>query len=344
MMGGMRLLAHLVLIGLLAITIGGCDGPDVVILDGPTMGTTYRIKVVTHQKIDEQGLHQQIDEVLERVNQEMSTYIPDSELSRFNRSLPGQQVHVPGSLIDVLEMSGRIHRLSDGAFDVTVGPLVNLWGFGPEVVPYQVPTDRDIAEARRQVGMDRLVIGEGSLIKKADLYVDLSSIAKGYAADEVSQLLESGGLGNHLVEIGGELKGRGTNERGKAWVIAVEKPIDVGRAIHDTLPLANMGMATSGDYRNFRELDGVRYSHTIDPRTGRPITHDLASVTVLHESAALADGFATAIDVLGPEAGMLLAESQDLPVLFIIKSGDGFEERRSASLIDYLAQFERGSE
>lgn len=341
MMFAMKLNFYLAVAGLLAIMTSGCDRSHVVVIEGSTMGTTYRIKVVTDLGVDEPALRDEIGEVLTRINREMSTYVPQSDLSKFNATASGRAVLVPASLIEVLRMSRQIHDVSQGAFDVTVGPLVNLWGFGPEVVPYEIPPDEAIAAARSQVGMARLTIGDDYLLKASDLYVDLSSIAKGYAVDQVSALLAVHGLVNHLVEIGGELKGQGTNEHQQAWVIAVEKPVDTVRAIYDTLPLANMGMATSGDYRNYREFNGVRYSHTIDPRTGRPVVHDLASVTILHESAALADGFATAIDVLGPEAGMVLAESQNLPALFIIKSGDGFEERRSKALNEYLEQHER---
>jgi thiamine biosynthesis lipoprotein len=176
------------------------------------------------------------------------------------------------------------------------------------------------------------------LRKDSDLYLDLSAIAKGYAVDRVALILEAGDIRNYLVEIGGELRARGQNDRGNPWTIAVEKPNSLSRSIFRTIPLRDMSMATSGDYRNYFEVDGKRYSHTIDPRTGRPITHNVASVTVLAASAAVADGYATAINVLGVEKGLSLARQLDLAVLVLVKQEDGFIERSSPALDDYLDQ------
>ncbi len=318
------------------MAVAGCDRITRVSLAGATMGTVYNVTIASEVAIDEEALQREIDEELAWINRVMSTYIPESHLSEFNRSEVHQVTTVPAELIEVLRLSAVVHRISGGAFDVTVGPLVNLWGFGPNEVPEKVPDDAQISAARSRIGMHHLVIGNGTLSRGVDIYVDLSGIAKGYAVDRVSQLLSDRGFDNHLVEIGGELRALGVNDRDRRWVIAIEKPTGLARTVFRTLPLGDMAMATSGDYRNYRELDGKRYSHTIDPVAGAPIEHHLASVTVLHESAAMADGLATAINVLGPARGMTLAEEQDLAVLFIIMGESGFEESRSPAFEAYL--------
>ena len=318
----------------------GCSRVSMVSVSGSTMGTSYQVKVATDQSLDKEALEIEIEGELAWINRIMSTWLPDSYLSVFNRSLIGQSLPVPDELIRVLRLSKLIHQLSDGAFDISMGPLVNLWGFGPDAVSNGIPTEAQINEARLKTGIHHLLMQNGNLTRKAELQVDLSGIAKGFAVDRISQLLSERGLKNHLVEIGGELKVRGVNDRGIHWVIAIEKPADLERSIFRTLPLDDLAMATSGEYRHYREVDGKRYSHTIDPRTGKPVTHHLASVTVLHESAAMADGFATAINVLGPDDGMSLAKKQKLPVLFIIKSDTGFVEKRSPSMDAYLKELQ----
>ncbi|HAK52567.1 MAG TPA: hypothetical protein DCM54_11800, partial [Gammaproteobacteria bacterium] len=189
-----------------------------------------------------------------------------------------------------------------------------------------------------RVGMQHLELGEGSVRRGVDLYIDLSGIAKGFAVDRLCKLLDDKGLQNYMVEIGGEIKASGRNDRDAPWIIAIEKPEALQRSIFRTLALRGLGMATSGDYRNYREIDGKRYSHLIDPRSGMPINHTLASVTVLHPSAAIADALATALNVLHPAQGMELAEEQNLAVLFIIKDDSGFVEQRSSALERYLEQ------
>lgn len=314
----------------------GCSRVSMVSVSGSTMGTTYQVKVATDQSLDKEALKIEIDGELAWINQIMSTWLPDSNLSVFNRSVTGQSMPVPDELIQVLQLSKHIHQISDGAFDISIGTLVNLWGFGPDAASDGIPTEARIYEASLNTGLNHLFMQNGNLTRNTELQLDLSGIAKGYAVDRISQLLSGKGLENHLVEIGGELKARGVNDRGIHWVIAIEKPAGIEKSIFRTLPLDDLAMATSGDYRHYREVDGKRYSHTIDPRTGRPVTHHLASVTVLHESAAMADGFATAINVLGPDDGMSLAIKQKLSVLFIIKSVNGFAEQRSPSMDAYL--------
>jgi thiamine biosynthesis lipoprotein len=302
------------------------------------MGTTYNVKVVG-ATVDQQQLAADIDARLLRINQLMSTYIPTSELSQFNDSPADVWFDVSAETQAVIELATEIATLSQGSFDITVGPLVNLWGFGPQQVPDNVPSAAAISDIRERVGFAHLQTRPGALRKDAALYVDLSAIAKGFAVDEIVRLLEAQGLSDYLVEVGGELRARGKNPGGQIWRVAIELPDARQRRPYQVVELADMSMATSGDYRNYFERDGMRYSHTIDPATGSPIRHNLASVTVLAESAARADALATAINVMGADRGLALAEAQDLAVFVILKQPDGFEAKHSAAFAPYLSTF-----
>lgn len=312
-------------------------------ISGETMGTTYTVKVVGgvdvqgfDQGFDKESLGARLDSELKRLNGLMSTYDPTSELSRFNQAGVSELFPVSSEVLEVLQFSKIIHEQSHGAFDVTVGPLVNLWGFGPDPSQDAVPSDEAISLAMARTGFRFLKPGNGTLRKEVDLYVDLSAIAKGYAVDRLAKILDEAKISHYLVEVGGELRAKGRNERNSPWTVAVEAPVRFQRSVFRIIELGSMSMATSGDYRNYFEVDGKRYSHTIDPRTGWPISHHIASVTVLASSAVLADGYATAINVLGPQAGLALAEAQNLAVLVIIKTADGFEERSSSALDAYM--------
>ncbi len=305
-------------------------------LVGNTMGTTYSVKVVLEEGVDLEGekakLQKNLDLVLAAVNQQMSTYISNSELSRINKSDVGQKVSVSEPLAEILRISLEVYRTSSGAFDVTVGPLVNIWGFGPDEVD-QAPSAEAIAKARSVVGMYYLLVDEDSnLTKHKDIYIDLSAIAKGYATDVMAKLLDDSGYPNYMVEIGGELKIKGHNPKGKPWTIGVEKPTLKRSGAVQGVRGNDVAIATSGDYRNYYEKDGERVSHTIDPNTGRPIDHSLASVTVITKSGAYADAYATALNVLGPEKGLALANELDLAAYFIIRDKDAFR-------VEYTDQF-----
>lgn len=327
----------MVMMGVLLLS--GC-GPEQVSLEGKTMGTSYSIKYVSDSSTpDPEKLQQEIDRALEVVNDQMSTYRPHSELSQFNQS---REVNTPFSVsaatAKVVREAIRINRLTDGALDVTVGPLVNLWGFGPEGRPDTVPTDDEITQHRAWVGIDKLAVDKNALIKQIpELYVDLSSIAKGYGVDMVAEYLEAQNIKDYMIDIGGEVRTRGNNGENKPWRIAIEKPVaGSAQSAQEIIEPGRMAIATSGDYRNYFEQDGVRYSHTIDPDTGRPINHRLVSITVLDPSCMTADGLSTGLDVLGPERGMALANLLGIPVMMIIKTDDGFEERYSDSFKPYL--------
>ena len=302
-------------------------------LSGPTMGTTWNVTVVAPLDAEERAeLQQIIAGALEAVNASMSTYKADSALSTFNRHQGTGPVDIPPDLLTVVSEAQRISEWSGGAFDATVGPLVRAWGFGPDT-PGEPPDEATLGELRERVGYAKLTIdpARSTLAKRQpDVDVDLSAIAKGFGTDQVARALEAAGHDRYMVEVGGEVRARGTNIEGTPWRIGVEKPSsDLGRAVYEVVPLQDLAMATSGDYRNYRETaDGKRFSHTIDPRTGRPIEHRLASVTVLHPSCMTADAMATALNVLGPEAGYALAEREKVAAFFLVRKADGtFEEK-----------------
>ncbi|MCL2918126.1 FAD:protein FMN transferase [Shewanella litorisediminis] len=328
----------LVLVGL-AFFISACSkAPEVVSLSGSTMGTTYHIKVVPSDTLPQSQLLQaEIDLALERVNDQMSTYRPTSELSRFNQLPLEQGVEVSQDTIKVVREGIRLNELTGGALDITLGPLVNIWGFGPDKRPTKSPTEEEIAAAKARTGIQNISI-EGTRLYKhnAHLYVDLSSIAKGYGVDVIAGLLDKYHTSGYLVEIGGELRIKGTKGDGSSWRVAVEKPQAEGRAVSQVIEPGNMGMATSGDYRNYFEEDGKRFSHLIDPRTGYPIEHTLASVTVLHPSCMTADGLATAMMVLGTEASLELAKQQGLAIMLIEKQGEEFVVHYSDAFLPFV--------
>lgn len=325
------------LIASAVVLLAGCGGrPDFVLIQGQTMGTTYSIKasgVANNSKLETD-----VEDRLAAINQLMSTYIADSEISRLNALEVGNSMALSNENLRMLEIASEIHEQSGGKFDATLGPLIALWGFGADPRRVNVPEQIQIDAALAQMGLGKLVITGGSVSKTAPVAVDFSAFAKGYGVDEIAALVEQAGSTNYLVEIGGELKAQGVNQRGEPWRIGIETP-DVGLRVPITsVPLNNLAMATSGDYRNYFEVDGQRFSHTLDPETGYPITHNLASVTVLAETATAADGYATAINVMGPESGMALADELNLPVLVIIKADDGFELQTSQAFDDYLMQ------
>lgn len=316
-------------------------------LSGETMGTTYHLTIVEPESVtsNQAELQQAVDAQLKLINQQMSTYIEDSELSVLNRQPVGEPMAISDNLFDVLMLSLEVAWLSDGAFDITVAPLVNLWGFGPgaDVMHDHVPAQEAIDQALQQVGFSHLEFDlvSQSVTKTQPLVIDLSAIAKGFGVDKVAELLAYAGYKNYMVEIGGELRLSGVSPRGTPWRIAIEEPDPAGlRSVHRAVSISDAGMATSGDYRNFFEVDGKRYSHTINPKTGYPISHKLASVTVIAETSADADALATALNVMGPEQGMKLAQSQDLAVYMIIKTDQGFESRWSPAFSAYLPETE----
>jgi thiamine biosynthesis lipoprotein len=306
-------------------------------LTGATMGTGYSVKIVDlPATIDSKILDHHIAQLLAEVNGLMSTYQEDSELSRFNRNTSTDWIAVSPELIKVLEEAQRISQLTAGAFDVTVGPLVNLWGFGPSQYTDEIPPLKQVEAERERIGFKLLQIRSSPPAlrkKRGDIYVDLSAIAKGYGVDRVAELLEARGIGNYLVDIGGEERIKGHGPEGTPWRIAIERPVAGEREVQRIFELSSSAVATSGSYRNYFEQAGKRYSHVIDPRTGWPITHKLTSVTVLSATAMHADALATALLVLGPEQGFRLAERERMAVLFLVKTPEGFMERATTGFM-----------
>ncbi len=303
-------------------------------IEGPTMGTSYHITVCSDavDTLDKTKIQQDVDQLLKTINQQMSTYIKTSELSQFNQAGPDEWIPVSAPLVKVVDAGLKLSEESDGAFDMTVGPLVNLWHFGPDPGKRTIPDESQIEAARKSVGYHHIQVQhDPPALKKTipDVYLDLSAIAKGYAVDEVGVYLESLSIQNYLVEIGGEMRARGTNQQGQPWKVGIEKPVSEKRGVQHVFPLDNLSMATSGNYRNFFEVDGVSYSHTIDPRTGRPVKHTLASVTVVGENCMNCDAIATCLMVLGVEEGYNWCKERNIAAYFIVKAETGFRERYS---------------
>ncbi|MGL4717229.1 MAG: FAD:protein FMN transferase [Aeromonas sp.] len=332
----------------LAFFLTGCGQETVqtkpeIHITGSTMGTYYSIKVADHAISDTATFQAEIDLLLERVNDQMSTYRPDSELSRFNQHGAATPMVVSRDTARVVTEAIHLGRESLGALDITVGPLVNLWGFGPDKRPTTVPSDELITQTRQKTGLGNLHVitsVDADTLQKdtPDLYLDLSAIAKGFGVDKVAEYLEARGAHHYLVEIGGELRLSGVNGKGHPWRVAIEKPIAGTGSIQEVITPGNNGVATSGDYRNYYELDGQRVSHTLDPRSGKPIQHRLVSVTVIHPSAMTADGLATAFMVMGPEKSLAYAKEQGLAIFVITKTDEGFSEAYSAAFTPYLVK------
>jgi FAD:protein FMN transferase len=320
-----------------------CSGPraPVTELRGSTMGTTYSVRIVHFpQSIARAGLETEIADTLQRIDARMTTYRNDSELMRFNAMRSTDWTDASPELVAVLQEARRVSELTGGAFDVTVGPVVNLWGFGPEMHADAVPDDAAIAAALARVGYDRVETrAEPPAVRKTrpDVYVDLSGIAKGYAADRVAALLDARGCTDYVVAVGGELHARGRDADGTPWRVGIERP-DGGRTrpVQRVVRATQAGVSTSGDYRTFFEADEQHFSHIVDPKTGRPVTHGLASVTIIADTTIEADALSTALMVLGPEAGYELALRAGIAALLIRRSGDGFVETATPAFARYV--------
>lgn len=298
------------------------------------MGTTYSITVVADQ-LPPDDLSQQIDRLLSKVDSSMSTYKNESEISRFNRLSVGQTQKISSEFAEVIRISQKIWHQSNGAFDPTIGPLVDLWGFGPVDREGQVPSSESIEQVLSNVGFESIVLEDLTLSKLAPVALDVSAVAKGYAVDLVANHLEMLALPDYLVEIGGEIRVSGTNPDGQPWRIALEQP-QLFAAVDRVIEISDSAIATSGDYRNYFEKDGVRYSHTIDPRTGMPIRHKLASVSVIAESCAEADAWATALSVMGAVESKKLANQLGLAVYMLVREDDQFVAQHSDKFEQYL--------
>jgi len=311
----------------LLLLLGACqqvaEQRQMWVFAGPIMGTDFRIIVVTEGDLDKAVLQNKVAKAMQAINSSMSTYLESSELSQINRSAAGQKNTLSSAMNEVLVESLRLSVLTAGAFDVTVGPIVDLWGFGPSGTINQRPDAKAVQRLADSVGYHTLQLQDNTLIKShSDTQLDLSAIAKGYAVDRVADTLAEFGVRDYLINIGGELRAAGTNVDRQLWRVGVEKPELLG-GIQQVVTLDNMAIATSGDYLNFVVLDGQRFSHTIDPVSKKPVLHRLALVSVMHSSAATADALATALMAMGEDRAIDFATQQKLAAYFVVRDQTG---------------------
>ncbi len=326
------LILFLLLLGLgfVAVRQGWVGGEwEIHELSGIAMGTTYSIKLVANSRsqILLKKTQKSVDNRLKEIDGAMSTYKYDSELSRFNRHLSTDPFPVSADVLEVFLLAQMVSIQSNGAFDVTIKPLVDAWGFGPDDSPILIPDTLQLAALKKHTGFQKIVVDSmsSSLIKKdPQVTADLSAIAKGYAVDGVAKVLIGLGFSDFLFELGGELRAAGTKPNGARWVVGIEAPVLGDLSIYDTIELQDNSIATSGDYRNLWEDGGLKFSHIINPSTGWPLPYIGISVTVIHELAVLADAWTTAMSVLGSQTGIFLADKLGLQVIFVKKEASNF--------------------
>lgn len=306
---------------------------------GEIFGTTYSIKIKTSAK--DNDLEDKIKAKLQDVNSNMSMFEPQSFISRLNRAAAGEAVELPHEVAFLFRGAAKVYSESRGWFDPTIGSLVNLWGFGTNTVT-RIPEDKQIEKALAHTGFNKLrFASDYSQVIKTDseLIIDLSAIAKGYAVDKIAFLLEENGYRDYIVEIGGEVKASGTRDyHGTPWAVGIARPSENGSGNLTAVELENMAVATSGDYRNFFYLDGKRFAHTVSPFDGRPVAHNLASATVFHPQAMLADAYATAVTAMGEDKGMEFANRINLPVIFFVRGDDNQTDIRYSAAAQKLLE------
>ena len=329
-----NLLQGACLVSTLVLALSGCDSNAgrVEVLTGPTMGSTFTIKYVSNASTpaaDAVGVA--VQSILDEVDRQVSTYRLDSDIARFNQSPAKTCMPMPQPVLDLAQYGYELARISDGAFDLTLGPLLDLWGFGPQARDKRVPSAEEITEAKARIGYQHVRVVGDQLCKDADVQVEFNSIAAGYTVDRISARFSELNIDSFMIEVTGELIAKGRKPDGSAWRIALEQPLADGqRAIQRVLEIDGYGVNTSGDYRNYFEENGVRFSHTLDPQVGAPINHRLASVTVVERSALHADGLGTLLLVLGPERGLAFAEERNLAAFFVMHDGEGFATQVSS--------------
>ncbi len=330
-------------LALVLLLVASCSSSNPSLqITGPTMGTSYSITIPHRPSgISASKLESTVKTLLQDINLKMSTYIADSELSLINLSASDSWLTVSPELYEILTTARQVSAQTDGAFDISVGALVELWGFGPTPPRQDIPVPEEIALALSTTGNKQFELSPVTTsVRKLNsaTRLDLSAIAKGYAVDRVADLLEQNRILDYMVEIGGEIRSMGRNHKGESWRVGIEKPVTDQRTVHSIIILTDQAMATSGDYRNFFNHAGKRYSHEIDPRTGWPVSHKLRSVTVVHDLAMMADALATALMVMGPELAPVFAEKENIAALFIISSGSDFIEQHTSRFVPNLVK------
>ena len=327
---------------LLLFAITACSpAPEPRIIEGNIFGTFFEVTIgAQHGDADLQALQDGVDAVLNEVDRQMSTYRPDSVLNRLNQAPLHQPVTIEDELFFVLQRSEVIAQQSGGAFDHTVGGLVSLWGFGPEAAITRRPDQDELQRRLDEVGYHFVILDaeQQTAMRTSDVFVDLSGIAKGFGVDAVSAFMATQNIDNYLVNIGGDIYAKGRRSEAQRWRIGIELPNDERQMLQYILPLENVAMVGSGDYRNYFEDDGVRYSHTIDPTTGAPIAHRLAAVTVLAANTTDADGYASAIMVLGPERGLEFADNYEIAAILTVREEDGYRSVESKAFTRDFAE------
>ena len=297
------------------------------------MGTTYSIKITAlPDSVRVEQLKLDISALLKQTDHAMTVFSGSSEVSRFNQYSKSDWFSISPDILYLVNEANRISILSNGSFDITIGALVDLWGFGEKISNDSIPADDEIARLLKRVDYKKVEISHiPPAIRKADpkIMLNLSAIAKGFTVDKVAEFLLRKKVEHFLVEIGGEIRTNGVKDVDKPWVVAIERPDVKARSIHRVVLMKNNGMATSGDYRNYFEKNGKRYSHTIDPKTGKPVIHNMTSITVIHNSCMTADALATALMVLGPEKAYNLAVKENLAVFMILRTTGGLKEKMS---------------
>ncbi len=322
---------------LLGLLLTGCEEPikPVETFAGFAQGTSYHISYWSPQVLEGKQIEAEVEKVFADLDKTLSNYRPDSVIEQFNAnsSTSGQQVGE--EIVELVKIAQTVGQASRGCYDLTIKPLFDLWGFNGDEL--HIPDDAALQAAMANVGMDKVrVVDASHLAKKLpDVRVDLSSIAQGYSVEKISKALEGIGIENYLVEIGGELRAHGSKPDGKAWRIAVEKPLPGEQKMHKVVTLPKelpMSVMTSGTYRHYFDVKGHRYSHILDARDGRPVSHDLVAVSVFNENPTIADAWSTALLCLGQEAGMKIADAEKLQVMFIQQQGSEFVESKTRAL------------
>ncbi len=317
----------------LALALTACGGDEVRSFGGPTMGSTYRVQYVSGSQAPER-LQAGVQGILDALDRAVSTYRPDSDVARFNAAPAGSCSPMPESVFRLFDYAQTLHRESGGAYDITLLPALSAWGFGPRGRVSEHPSAAQLDALRSVVGMEHVRAetapdGARILCKDAAASIEFNSIAAGFAVDRITEYLRAQGVASFLIDVTGELRADGRKPDGSAWRIALEAPISNARVAERIVPLESLGVSTSGSYRNYYEENGVRYSHTLDPRTLSPVTHKLASVSVISETALEADGLSTLLMALGPEQGYDFAVRYNLAAFFVVKTDAKVEETDS---------------
>lgn len=341
----LRFFRHSWLVVLFLLLVG-CDNQEKtvsrnLVLEGKTMGTYWRVSLVGVDRSQEAGLRDKIQAQLDADDRLMSTWENDSALSRFNQFNSSAPYPVSEAMSDIITMALRIGKKTEGAMDITVGPLVNLWGFGPHKAPEKIPDEAEITATKALTGLNHLQVinatGKQWLQKDfPGLSIDLSTIGEGYAADHLARLMEQNGISRYLVSVGGTIVTRGMNSEGNAWRVAIQKPTDRESVIQALVDINGHAISTSGSYLNYYEVDGKRISHIINPQTGRPIEHNLVSVSVIATTAMEADAWDTGLMVLGTEKAKQVAQKEGLAVYLITMGEQGFETWKSPQFKTFL--------